>query len=155
LWKLEVWSFEESLLGVKRERAPRRCGPSRRVERERKRQGSEPRATRASGPTSEPTARAGARHELGSSRAEGRRKGKSQLPFCFFYGVLCKCLWEGACGLEVNLCKCCRVSRSRDNLLCAICGIELFACKYLHCLFIHVLLNVLVKCSRFASSPFL
>ena len=53
-------------------------------------QGSEPRATRASGPTSEPTARAGARHELGSSRAEGRREsGKSQLPFSFLSFGFC------------------------------------------------------------------
>ena len=53
--------------------------------------------------------------------------------------------------------KCCRVSGFiRVTLLCAFGGFLLCAiCVFELCAFLHVSLNLLVNCSRFASSPFL
>jgi len=86
---------EQKLLGRRTSLGGARERVLERVERERKRRGSEPRATRAS----EPTARAGARHELGSGRAERREKGKSRLLF-FFYGFCVNACGKAPVGLK-------------------------------------------------------
>ena len=60
-------------------------------------------------------------------RTSGPRRDDAErevaTPFLFFFiWVLCKRLWEGACGIEVKLYKCCRVSRSRDkSFVCYLC----------------------------------
>ena len=67
-----------------------------------------------------PSERAGLRAGLRDVQARGTSSGavakrddvRRKVPFSFFSLGLCKCLWEGACGFEVKLYKCCRVSRS-------------------------------------------
>ena len=116
-------------LGDGRERAPRRVD---RVERDRgKRRGSEPRATRASEPTSRREAReARGTNSRGGRQAERREKGKSRLLFSFLYGFCVNACGKAPVGINVQLYKCCRVSRSRGIFLLHCIS---FPCKYLHC----------------------
>ena len=97
-WEAHEREFWRELCGecVKRERAPRRCGPSRRVCEER---------GRDEGPSPGRREPASLRHEQArgtSSEAVALRdddeKGSRNSLSLFLLWVLCKCLWEGACG---------------------------------------------------------
>ena len=73
--------------------------------------------------------RDGARAHFATIRSEraaqeGRRKGKSQLPFSFLsFGFCVNACGKAPVGNKIELCKCCRVSRSRDkSSMCYWCN---------------------------------
>ena len=76
----------------------------------------------------------GARHELGSGRAEGRRaKGSRNSLSVSFMGFCVNACGKAPVGDKIESYKCCRVPCRRDIFLLH-CVLS-FACKYLHCLY--------------------
>ena len=86
----------------------------------------------------------------------GRRgKGSRDSFSLFFYGFCVNACGKAPVGDKIESFKCCRVSRNSGYFFCCIvpCAYKyLHSCKSL--LFFHVLLNVLLKCSRFTPSSF-
>ena len=146
---LERRTRETHELGRRTRESSSACGPRHRVVSCRRDEGPGPERR-------EPASlRAGARHERREARAQrrspsGRReRGKSQLLFLFLLLGLC-----------VNACGKAPVGLTYNCVSVAVCrvgrGIFLLHCvRLLYMIaFIHVLLNLLVYCSRFTPSSF-